>query len=443
MVATDAAGEDLAISSGDGSGELFADSSSPEEVVLPASDQATTIQLAERCFEGDVCPMTESFGVGVQIFGAELTLEDPTPPVVAVTGVQDEGGAGFDGPVQVAFTGSDPESGVKRAELLVDGAAVATDNYSSSCSYTRLQPCPGSVSDHLKSPPISFLNGAHELAVRVTDGAENTTVVPVPRIANGVPCPTPEIAIRADGDKARATVPFGRGAVVEGRLGCRSTPISGASVSLSTEVIGDGPAVATATLQTGPDGSFRYALPAGPGRKLNFSYRAYSDEPTSAVGASIQVDVRPRIRFHIFPARVHYDGTIYWRAAVEGGPYPVYGMELRLQYKVGKHWHTFADVPIQEGLLAYRYKLERTHTPTTYGFRVALPRTGAVGYPYTSAESREVRVHVGPGGKRSGASRGGKRRRSASRAARFSGGSSVAGVLCGGVSARVWSAGCG
>src|SRR6266567_712769 len=69
-------GEPLEIGQSDGSGELIEQMTTPEEFRFPASADATTIKLAEHCYAGGKCPMTESWGVGVEIFGSELTVSD-------------------------------------------------------------------------------------------------------------------------------------------------------------------------------------------------------------------------------------------------------------------------------------------------------------------------------------------------------------------------------
>lgn len=389
--ATDAAGELLAVGQWDGNGELVEQMSAPEEFHFPAADHATTLVLAEHCYLGGKCPMTESFGVGIEIFGAELTLNDEMPPAVSITGVQNEGATAFSGPIQTTFTVSDPDAGVQNAELLLDGTPIATHNYISSCSFTKLTPCPGTISDRFAG--ISLPEGGNELAVRVIDAAGNTSVAPVPHIANGVPCANPTIALTANRHKLAVTVPFGRGATVAGRLACGSTPVPGATVLLGTATLPGSPD-AFELLRTAVDGTFRYQLPPGPSRKLLFSYRAYSNESTPTTQSAVQVNVRPSIRLHITPRRTHDGGTIHWRGQVQGGPYPPNGMPLLVQVKEGKRWQTFDEIKVRGGKIAYSYTFLRTSRPTTYSFRVALPTGGDVGYPYATGASGKVNVHV-------------------------------------------------
>jgi len=389
--ATNEAGEPLAIGQSDGSGELVEHMNAPEEFEFPAAEHATTLVLAEHCYLGGKCPMSESFGVGIEIFGAELTVNDEMPPVVSITGVQDEGATSFSGPIQTTFTASDPDAGVENAELLLDGAPIATHSYSGSCSFTRLTPCSGTVSDRFAG--ISLPEGGHELAVRVTDAAGNTTVTPVPRLPNGVPCSNPTIALSADRHRTAVTVPFGHGATVEGRLACGTTPIPGATVLLSTAAL-PGVSAAPGLLRTAADGTFRYQLPPGPSRKLIFSYRAYSNESAPTTQAAFQLNVRPRITLHIRPRRTRNGETIYWRGRVRGGPYPTNGMPLLVQVREGKRWQAFDEIKAYNGRFGYIYTFLRTTKATTYSFRVALPVGGDVGYPYTAGVSQSISVHV-------------------------------------------------
>ena len=391
---TNADGEDLQIGVADGSGELFADMTSPEEFHFPASADATTLQLAEHCFPEAQCPMTESFGVGIEVFGAELTLNDELPPALSQPRIENEGSGALTGPVAVTFSGSDPDAGVERAELLLDGTPVATRDYRPECSFTQLRPCPGNVSGGFAG--ISLPEGGNELAVRLTDAAGNTTLSKVPPLANGAPCAGARLNLKADHRVgSRVTIPHAHGALIEGRLACGDTPVPGAAVQLTTAVVGAAPKNPI-SLITGADGTFRYHLPPGPSRRMSFSYRAYSDEATPAATGVLTVDVRPRLTLNIVPRSTHNHETIEWDIGLVGGPYPAAGIGLNLQVKEGRRWQTFDEITAHRAHLGYLYEFKRTTRPTTYSFRVALPPNGAAGYPYATGASEPVKVHVSP-----------------------------------------------
>lgn len=393
---TNASGEPVDIGQADGSGELFEQMTTPEEWRIPAEEHATTLKLAEHCYPEGKCPMTESFGVGIEIFGAELTVSDEISPSVSIDSVTPSPGTGFQGPIVTTFTATDADAGVKKAELLLDGAPVATREYTASCSFTKIEPCPGAITDRLESPAVSFLQGAHQLSMRVTDAAENTTVVPVPPLANGTPCQAPAMTVTANRRPTAITVPFGRTVLVEGRVACGATPVPGATIAVNAATLGGTP-TGPSTVQTGPDGRFRFQLGSGPSRSMSFSYRAYSSEPTPAANAAVKVNVTPRLTLRIKPRHTHDHGKITWTGRVTGGPYPPAGMPLNIQVKIGHKWKTFDEVTIEHGkhgAWEYEYIFKRTSRPTTYAFRVALPRGGDVGYPYTTGASPPVKVHV-------------------------------------------------
>ena len=64
---------------------------------------------------------------------------------------------------------------------------------------------------------------------------------------------------------------------MSGVLHCGTVAIRDAQVAIAT-VGGPASEAVDSVVQTGLDGSFSYAVPAGPDRSLQFSYTAYSDD---------------------------------------------------------------------------------------------------------------------------------------------------------------------
>ena len=398
----------------------------PQELAFPASDDVSLIRAGERCASScETWPalLYEGIPVVVQLFGAELTVADDTPPTVTLTGGP-EGSTPITGPVPVGFDATDPGAGIEKAELLVDGVPVATDEYSSDCSYTELRPCPESESDQLSVEGSSLPEATHQLAVRVTDAAGNTAVSPPravttarPPVPNGDPCPNPGISLSLD---RTSPIPFGEPATLDGRLACGGTPIAAADVQLDSSTIAGARTTSLGALQTAADGTFSYRLPSGPSRKLAFSYTPYSNQTTAATQNTLQVNVEPEITLHIAaikghrliePPRTHNHGTIVWGGRIEGGPYPAAGIPLLTQvietklervhahgrWKTVRHeeWDTFHEIVARNGNISYRYTFRRTFRPTIYTFRVATPAGGAAGYEYAAGASNQVSVRVG------------------------------------------------
>jgi hypothetical protein len=391
-------------------GSIWDTTAGPQELEFPASDNVDLVRLGQNCTTPYNTTVTgcktqsqlqyDGLPVLVQLYGAEVTLLDQTPPTVIVTAAP-EASSPITGSMSISFDATDPV-GILKSELLVDGAPVATHDYSSSCTYSQLRPCPASESDQLSLEGSSLPEGTHQLAVRVTDAAGNIALGPArsvvtarPPVPNGDPCPRAAITVAADRERRVMRIPFGERPAIQGRLACGTTPISGASIDLESAPALGAFAPTVATLQTAANGTFRYKLPVGADRMLTFRYRAYSNEPSPTAQTALKIEVVPKITLHIRPRRTDNGGTITWRGAVKGGPYPVRGLPLLLQVRDRHRWQTFDQIVARNGKIGYRYTFRRTFQPTTYSFRVALPAGGAVGYPYASGASRTIRVHVG------------------------------------------------
>lgn len=393
-------------------GTVWDTTNSPVSVTFPAADAATTAMIGEDCDPYNnllFCPMPSSnpqydaLPLGVQIYGVELTLQDNVAPSAEVVGGSLDGPGPVTGPAQLAFVASDQDAGIRGAQLLVDGEPVATRSYASSCGYTQLQACPGSVSDQFTWNSGSVSPGQHQIALEVTDAAGNTTLssphdvdVLAPIGPNGTPCAGSAITVRLGGSASPRPIRYGQHPTVEGLLHCAATPIAGAIVDVGAATIAAGTAGARpiATVRTRADGSFSYRLGAGASRTLSFSYTAYSDDPTPASASAITIRVIPTISLKITPRRTHNRGTIEWTGKVAGGPYPAGGVSLQAQVREDGRWVTFDDILARRGRFEYAYTFLRTTEPTSYLFRVALPHGGAVGYPYQWAASRGINVRV-------------------------------------------------
>lgn len=395
----------------------------PQELTFPASDNVELLRIGERCARPygtsvTSCPTENQFQyeglpLVVQLYGAELTLSDATPPTITLTSGP-EGEAPITSSIDLSFTASDPV-GLTKSELLVDGTPVATHEYTSGCSYTQLRPCPESESDQLSVEGASLPEGTHQLAVRVTDAAGNsavssarTVVSARPPIPNGDPCPTPAISLTLS---RPSPLPFDAAAAVEGRLACGATAIPGAKVEIESSTLAGASPVDLGSVVTDKDGSFGYQIPTGPSRKLTCAYFANSDQSTPAAQEPIKIAVEPRITLVISPRRTHNLGTIKWTGQIAGGPYPTAGVPLLTQvlnvtlHRVLTHdgwktvrrkeWLTFAETVAHDGKIKFAHTFTRTFHPTTYTFRIATPAGGDdAGYEYTSGVSNQVSVRV-------------------------------------------------
>jgi hypothetical protein len=418
----DAAGIPLPGFSTSDTGSFWDTTGGPQELDFPASAKASLVEVGERCASSCASQtglLYSGIPLVVQLFGAELTLTDSTPPTVTLTS-SPEASAPTSGMITLAFYSNDPAVGIAKNELLVDGAPVATHQYGNACTYTQLRPCPESESDQLSVQGATLTEGAHQLTIRATDAAGNTalsatrTVTTIrPPVPNGNPCANPAISLALNG---KPPISFGEPAAIEGRLACANTPIAGATLSVAASSIIGGRTENLGGIHTAADGTFRYTIAPGASRKLTFSYDAYSNQSSPSAQASFQVAVRPRITLRIDRHRTHNHGEIRWAGRVEGGPYPSAGVTLLTQVqeitvetvrragrlRTIKHakWKTFHEITARNGEISFAYRFRRTFRPTTYTFRVATPADGAAGYEYAPSASNAVRVYVGPRARR-------------------------------------------
>ena len=359
------------------------------------------------------CPTSNAengMSAEIDIYAADFTLNDPTVPSVSnVSGPLVSGGT-LSGNAVISFTASDTGGpGIYDGTISVDGSPIVSrvlDTNGGACqalpgtgdglrAFDHPQPCKPQVSSTLALNTSTLAAGTHSVLVTVDDASGNSATVwdgvvtsaPPPHVPNGAPpCEQAHLSIRVNG-KARAHIHFGRRAIVRGLLRCGTAPIASASV------VASGGRIDT-TLVTAPNGTFSYAVPKGPSRRLTFSYRAYSDDPSPTARARVQVSVIPQIRLAITPRSTRNGGSVRWRGRLLDGPFPKGGVTLLVEVREGRRWQPFDEIVAERGRFAYRYTFLRTTEPTSYRFRVALPASGSVGYDYTPGGSNSVAVHV-------------------------------------------------
>ena len=236
---------------------------------------------------------------------------------------------------------------------------------------------------------ITIANQAIQASSAALNGAAAHT-------ANGTPCSGEELEVAVNNKRSTPVIPYGRPATVKGVLHCGAIPARGAQVAVST-VGGPSSAKIATSVTTAADGSFSYAVPAGPSRKLLFSYTAYSDDPHPSATAQATIAIRPVIALQIAPRRTTNGEVIYWKGTIRGGPIPAHGVTLNLEVKEGRRWKFFEQIVAdRKGKFHFAYQFKTTTEPAVYKFRVALPKIGSVGYDYAPGASNGVAVHVRP-----------------------------------------------
>jgi len=363
----------------------------------------------------------------VRIFGAIVTVEDDIPPTLTLgtTGL-------LDGNVQAGMApltiNASAIAGIEKVAIYAGSSSNPsfTQDFtqSSNCQFWETVPCQNLENYQYPVDTTKLPNGTYYITVKAYDPANNVVAVsspspitvqnaiaasggsitgalpqaPVaPHIANGqTPCAGEALDLTINGRAKPPVVLYGRTVTVKGVLHCGTVPIRGARIDVAT--LGGPASTAIATsVQSALDGSFAYRLPTGPDRALRFSYTAYSDDADPSAVATAAIMVAPRIKLRIGPHRTSNGHAIRWSGMIASGPYPSQGVTLVAEVREGSHWHVFDQiVSDRRGRFAYSYRFHATTAATTYTFRVALPHTGAQGYPYAPGTSNSVRVRVNP-----------------------------------------------
>ncbi len=392
----------------------------PAVYVLPST--TTTFTLEDFCSNSAAdhnCVFGSGLNPNLQLYGSELTLDENTLPTGAVTGGNLSTTSTLSGTATLAYAAQDANSGVRRAQLIIDGKAVAEKDYAPQCPYANFAACPTSLSDELHWTTTEASNGTHEAALRITSAAGTTALLDehtitinnqptqtsnesitgsgptAQHIANGQPCAGEKIDLEINGQHAPTTA-YGHQTTIKGVLHCGTVPIRNARIAITTLDSTTTTAINT-SIETALDGSFSYVVPRGPDRLLQFSYTAYSDDPGPSATAAATISIRPAIKLRISPRYTRNGRAIRWTGAIAGGPLPAQGVTLDVEVRQGRHWRIFDQVvATRTGRFHYIYRFHATNEPTTYKFRVALPANGSQGYPYTPGPSNTVAIHVTP-----------------------------------------------
>jgi hypothetical protein len=351
----------------------------------------------------------------LQLFGAQLTLEDNSLPSGSVTGGGLAGSGTVSGTQALTYTASDPDSGVRAVDLLVDGKQVAQNNYGAHCPYQNFLACPANVSDSLSWNTATVGSGAHEVALEIVSAAGDTAIVDdhTLTIENGSspspsPSPSPGPVASAvntqicGGDPASGqakltarwarmskpvlTSRYGSRERVTGRLETSSgQAISGAAIDICQTPAYEGARTSLlASARTGPTGAWSVTLPRSVSSgTLRFVYPSQASSTlTLRVHAGVALGIAPRVTSA--GHRIFFSGVVY-------GPIPPGGKQLVLEASSGGEWIQFDTLRTDARgryHASYRFKFPG---PVSYRFRVLSPFEAD--FPFLGGTSNGVVVH--------------------------------------------------
>ncbi|MGH2865038.1 MAG: hypothetical protein ACRDJX_07280 [Solirubrobacteraceae bacterium] len=407
-------------------GEPSSPMSALNRVVVPSANLGSHLYAEASC--GTSLPAGEcqsasgdpnGYSAVLYVYAADLILEQPVGPTATNVSGELATNPTVSGTTDVAFSATDPGSGVYEAVFTLDGQVVqrnVLDENDGRCknvgqttdglpAFLYVQPCLQSVSADVGFETTKVSNGTHHLVVSVTDAAgdaatvldrtvnvENPTPPGAPNGTNASAQATMALAWKGS-SKARLTTGYGHGETVLGRLtGPGGVPIAGARVEvLAKPAYAGASAAAMASPITGPEGRFTLQIPAGASsRLLRFEYSDTMGS-TPAVMKTLTLRVRAGVILRIAPRVASVGRSIHFSGHLRGGPVPSGGKLLVLEARSpGGGWLEF-DVVRSDARgryrASYRFKFPG---PADYQFRVLCE--AEADYPFATGSSRVVGV---------------------------------------------------
>jgi hypothetical protein len=339
-----------------------------------------------------------------RIYSADVLVNDPTAPALAVEASGLLAGGQRDGSDPVTVTASDT-SGIRRVELIdsVNGVVGSSDSV---CTYSKPAPCPNLSRKAVR--PTSLPAGARQVTVRVFDTAGNVTASgPYP-----VDATTPSDRGALNGNNAtdtgsmqvafthskstRRTVSYGQRIPVGGRLrNSNGTPVSGAQVEVITRDLRRGAgAIVRHSVTTRSDGSFNYRTPASASRLIQFAWRAHVNDTRYTTSAYLTLNVRAAATLHTSTRRPRVGARMAISGRMQGVERE--GVTIIVQGRVrgSRNWETFADTTAsRSGIFTVHYRFRASGSRgKRFEFRARI-RPGATS-PYKTGYSKVVTVRV-------------------------------------------------
>ena len=206
---------------------------------------------AKRPPRTNVLRARREHAVWAAMYGATVTLSDPTPPTLsapsgALWGPGEAGGF-HKGTESVTVSADDVGGGVASIVLSADGRPVET--YTAPCNFTFAQPCPSSTGTQtLTLPTTQLSDGTHTLTLVATDAAGNQSTVASHEITVENSAPPPPVGLSATATQAGGSTFTATWSDPTGQL----APITGAFYQVCP-ASGSGPCSAPASAPaTGP-----------------------------------------------------------------------------------------------------------------------------------------------------------------------------------------------
>lgn len=385
-----------------------ADAVGPTNLVQGAGP-APGLAVAVRCQTPLGCAPANDPAATVELYRSAVdVVDDAAPSVGPLTGGL-LAGAPVDRPQSVVVPVSDVGGGVARVELLVDGAVAQIAPSGGACAvpYATAAPCPSATDRAFTVDPAALAAGAHTVAARVVDAADNATdgapasfvvgdrpaatvVVPQPPSAPGgdaAPAASRALVLSVPG---RVRLPE-RGRTTGHARWAGGAPAAGVRLDVLAGGIGRPVAAMHRVGRVTVAADGRFTLPR------TSASRTLRVVPTQddLVARPVEVDLVTPLRVALrAPSGVARNGrTTTLRGTVAGAGDAADDLQVLVQTIVRGRWTTVDAVePGRTGNVVWRYRFRRTVNRAAYRFRFVVPPTQGRPWARATSPTRIVRV---------------------------------------------------
>ena len=413
-------------------------------------DPTQTIQLSLACAASGPCQ--PNWAYPLEVSGAQTDLVENVLPGAAITGGTLTAGGAQAGTKTVSVEGTDPDSGVRKLEVLLDDMLVAKVDYdrdwtkplseqkAGTCAFDSWRACDATRTVSLNVNTRDLADGAYALSTRVTDAAGNTRTVQaaqpvsIDNVPDGVAPRAPDpvvvppgrngsegatgatgpsgangavLTVNGVNGSTKATVraafastrrgtiksAYGKKVLITGQLTApNGQPITGARVAvlLQDKMVG-AKLIPAGEVITDKDGKYRYVTTALRSRTVRFGYRANLEDADFAATTDISLGVIAKLALKTNKRSLRNGQTVRFSGSVAGAPANARKV-VELQVKKPSGWMTFRSTRLRKGKFSEKYRFTATRGRKTYVFRARVRQEA--GFPFLTGLSKQVKVTV-------------------------------------------------
>ena len=361
------------------------------------------LQLALRCGFSEAessQPCTAAHGVPLVIHGIQVTLREDVPPIVLRLGGSLLEGGRQSGVRTLTYSVSDPQSGLSKIEVLLDGKLVASNDLATRCSHSDFTVCPAAEDGTLQVDTRTVANGSQRLTLRVHDAAGNAQEVHG-RAAVDVANESPPASAAAATytltarftrtSRSTLAVPFGRRVSIRGRLARTPGAVApGTRIEVLERRDRRGAQeISRAYSKTEADGSFSVVLnTTRPSRTVRLAYRPTADSQVVSPALKLRVRAASTVRASLRGSVLRFSGRVL------SAPVPKAGKRIVMEGRSpGSAWTPFKNLRTdRRGRFSGTYRLRVRRPGVRLKVRAVVP--SEAGYGYLGSRSRALTLRV-------------------------------------------------